>query len=177
MVYNYDLIAPIVADRYKQSLIDRLNSTIGTDNDDQIKEIVHDEIDEAFSDMLSILRIINLDMQIVSDTYIHSYSQNLKDELDQQQLVVQEVENAVKSSQQTANDIATRSDRISELSRNQADSMQSVSSELAGLSSTVEEIAATAEEVATTSETAEQRAREGKKAASYAIRHNRGGNY
>lgn len=165
----YDLIAPIVADRYKQSLIERLISTSGTDKDDQIKGIVHEEIDEAFSDMLSILRIINLDMQIVSDTYIHSYSKDLKNELDRQQSVVQEVENAVESSQQTASDIATRSERISELSQNQADSMQSVSSEIAGLSSTVEEIAATAEEVATTSETAKQRARKGKKAASDAI--------
>ncbi|SDJ63939.1 heam-based aerotactic trancducer [Halovenus aranensis] len=178
----YDLILPIVCDRLKESLIEELHhraddSRLGgegvdtTDDEPEatVETVVQREVDEATEDLLAILRLINLDMQVATDTYIHSYSQNLTRELQRQQEVSNTVQDACEQLQTAADDIAVSSEEISDLARTQASAMEEASGEVGEMSATVQEIASTAQQVAATSQRAETLADEGREAATEAI--------
>jgi len=189
----YDLILPLIGDRLTNALVDRLttsltggdviasdDSPIAEDGNDDPQSVdgmtreslemaIEDEVDDSIRDILAILRIINLDMQAVTDTYIHSYSQDLETQLQRQQEVADEVDTAVTEAEQTAEDIASSTEEISSVARSQAEATQEVSSEVADLSATVEEIASTADEVAQTSERGASLAADGREAAEEAI--------
>ncbi|NHN59200.1 globin-coupled sensor protein [Halorussus rarus] len=140
----------------------------GGAGDESVAAVVREEVDDAIQDILSILRVVNLDMQVVTDTYIHSYS-DVEDELDRQREVASEVRTAVDEAERTASDVAESTEAISDLAASQAESMEQVSTEVSDMSATVEEIAASADEVAATSEQTEQLADEGREAADAAI--------
>ena len=190
----YDLILPLVGDRLKENLRDRLSTALtdgGTSveqpaetaavadtadstashgsNLSTIGELIEQEVDDAIDDILAILRIINLDMQVATDTYIHSYSQQLADELDHQQAVAEDVSEAVSETKQTATDVADSSEEINTLAQEQAETMQEVSGEMANMSATIEEIASSADEVASTSNEADELATEGQRRADEAL--------
>jgi heme-based aerotactic transducer len=186
----YDLILPLVGERLKDSLVESLTVAMngGTTasagagdpheseepnlvgrGQETVEETIQTEVDEAIQDILAILRIINLDLQVATDTYIHSYSQNLTRELERQQTVADDVKSAVTEAETAAGDIAFSSEEISEVARSQANSMDDISGEMSNMSATIEEIASTAEEVATTTKRAEALATDGRQAANDAI--------
>jgi heme-based aerotactic transducer len=180
----YDLILPLIGDRLIEDLTKRLAASESVSTDateetqspkvrpqsiDDLDAAIRSEVDEAVEDILAFLRIINLDMQLVTDTYIHSYSQELERELDRQQTVATEVDGAVGDAQRAADDIAESAERISDSAQSQVESMEDIASEVSDLSATIEEIAATADEVADTSKRAEKHADEGRETADQAI--------
>ena len=93
----YDLILPLIGDRLVDSLTDRL-APDGVDEelDDATAAAVEAEVDDAIEDLLSVLRIVNLDMQVVTDTYIHSYSEKLSEEVERNNRLMAEVEDEVR---------------------------------------------------------------------------------
>lgn len=190
----YDLILPLVGDRLKENLSTKLATALTDGGTDQIEvepidtpadptdatshsvadqdtfgEVIEQEVDEAIDDILAILRIINLDMQVATDTYIHSYSQQLEDELEQQQAVASDVRSSIAETKAAANDVAASSQEISTLTRDQAESMQEVSGEMADMSATIEEIASSADEVASTSAEADELSTDGQHRADEAL--------
>jgi methyl-accepting chemotaxis protein len=134
-----------------------------------VESVVEGEVDDAIADILSILRIINLDTQVVTDTYIHSYSQRLKEEVERNERLMSEVESDVQSPvsdlRTTANDVAESAAEINEATEKQAERIDEVAGEVSNLSATVEEVASTADEVAEASERSETLAEDGKSAA------------
>ena len=184
----YDLILPLVGDRLVDSLTDRLAGAAtdggvtqtsgeatevgGPDADlsrPAIETAIEEEVDDAVQDILSILRIINLDMQVVTDTYIHSYSQKLEDEIERNKRLMADVEEEVKQPvsdlQSSAEDVAESATAISDAATDQSERVDEISSEVANLSATVEEVASTADQVENASERAETLAEDGKDAA------------
>jgi len=164
----YDLILPMVGDRLVESLTDRLTGALtddgietasreetgetgpGSDRSrDAIETAVEAEVDDAIEDILSILRIINLDMQVVTDTYIHSYSQQLEDEIERNEQLMADVEEDVKQPvsdlQTSAEDVAESATAISDAAEQQSGRVDEIGSEVSNLSATVEEVASTAD--------------------------------
>ncbi|MFB6075298.1 MAG: globin-coupled sensor protein [Haloarculaceae archaeon] len=130
---------------------------------------VDEAIDEVLDRTMSALKLLNLDQQVAMDTYIHSYSERLEGELERQQSVASEVDEAVARCQVVAEDLETSSQEISDLADVQAGSTNDVAEEVSNMSATIEEIASTADEVESTSDRAEHLAEEGQAAADEAI--------
>ena len=86
--------------------------------------VYYDLILPLVEDILSILRIINLDMQVVTDTYIHSYSQRLE-EIDRNRELIASVEGElqqpVSDLRSTAEDVATSATTISDAAEQQSE--------------------------------------------------------
>jgi len=188
----YDLVFPLLFDRVEDQLVERLTGEDGAaagedgplasdggavaaqaDAGPSVRSTVRDELDRGLEEMLAVLRIINLDMQVVADTYIHSYSQELEASIEQREALMREVERdlaqPIEGLHESATDVADSADEITALAASQAESMADVGSEVGNMSATVEEIAATADEVAATSERAEELASDGRAAATEAI--------
>ncbi|AHG00175.1 transducer protein HemAT [Halostagnicola larsenii XH-48] len=119
----------------------------------EAQEAVDDAVDEVVDRTLSALKLINLDQQIVMDTYIHSYA-DIEAELERRERVTESVEENVSKLRGSADDAVERSNEVGQLAEEQVESMSQVSGEISSLSATVEEIASNAEEVSSTSETA-----------------------
>ncbi|RKD88647.1 heme-based aerotactic transducer [Halopiger aswanensis] len=126
-------------------------------------------IDQTVEYVMALFKIINIDQQVVMDTYIHAANENLKEELDRQRRVASEVDDLVTESQKMAENVAERSAEIHTLSDRQTENIASVAEEVSNMSATVEEIAATADDVAATSQNAEELASDGQEAATRAI--------
>jgi methyl-accepting chemotaxis protein len=183
----YDLILPLVGDRLTESLTARLSDTVtdgGTVTEeggnastpasesglsDSVRAAVEEEVDGAIQDILSILRIIDLDMQVVTDTYIHSYSQQLEEEISRNEQLMREVETDLQGPLEdlgdTSADVAEGATEISDAAGAQSGRIDEIAAEVSDLSATVEEVASTADQVETASKRAEQRATDGKEAA------------
>jgi heme-based aerotactic transducer len=180
----YDLILPLVGDRLVAALTDRLTDAVadgrvGTASDEGgagsgaservIGTIVEKEVDDAVQDLLAIFRIINLDMQVVTDTYIHSYSQRLEEESERNRRLMTDVEEEVKQPvsdlQTSSEDVAESATAISDAATQQSERVAEISSEVSNLSATVEEVASTADQVERASKRAEALAEDGQEAA------------
>lgn len=162
----YRQLIDAIVDDLKTDLAQTDGGTAAQQSDSLTPEGALDKLAER---MQSMLKVMNLDQQVAMDTYIHSYSEQLETELEQQTQVIDDVDTQVIQAIQTAEDITTSADRISEEANDQAESMNQVANEVAGMSATVEEIASTADEVAAVSEQAEELAEEGRGAATEAI--------
>ncbi|MFC6975475.1 protoglobin domain-containing protein [Halomicroarcula sp. GCM10025709] len=104
----YDLILPLLADRLESRVSDRLASEWpgtaadggtaaasgdeSTDLPDSVESALDEEITAFGRELLSVLRIINLDMQVVADTYIHSYNEKVQAEAARRERLATEVE-------------------------------------------------------------------------------------
>jgi methyl-accepting chemotaxis protein len=133
------------------------------------RSIVSEELTNGMRELLSVLRIINLDMQVATDTYIDSYNEDLERELRRQQEVADEVAAGATEIEDAVSETASNSQAISEMADRQRETMQSVVEETSNLSATIEEIARTAEEVDSTSARATDVADDGTDAAEDAL--------
>ena len=144
-----------------------------TDVSEVVAPVVEGHLDQGMERLLAVLRIINLDMQVVADTYIHSYSEELSETVAERERLMNEVEadvaRPIEELLDSSTDIADSTNTITDMADDQAESVDDVAREVSDMSATVEEIAATAEDVAATSERAEALAREGRTAATEAI--------
>ncbi|GAA0521198.1 Protoglobin [Halorubrum aquaticum] len=192
----YDLILPLVGDRLVESITERLTGAAtdggpavaeggpgdstsiptgdaGTDRDavgeDDLENAVRAEVDDAIEDVLSVLRIVNLDMQVVTDTYIHSYSREIEAEARRNERLMTEVREGlrdpVRDLRTSAADVAESAATIRDDSGRQSDRIREIAAEVGNLSATVEEVASTADQVEGASDRAETLAENGRDAA------------
>jgi methyl-accepting chemotaxis protein len=181
----YDLILPIVGHRLTDALTERLTQNSQARNGDEtttesepsaapeLREIIESEVSDHIEDILSILRIINLDMQVVTDTYIHSYSQQLEAEIDRSERLAQSVEDDLQQPitelESTAQEVSESANEITDAADQQSEQVDEIASEVSDLSATIEEVAATAGQVETASTRAESLAENGEDAATDAV--------
>ncbi|WP_455448948.1 protoglobin domain-containing protein [Natrinema thermotolerans] len=147
------------------------------DNDDGLEEsferAVRDAIDEGMMDVLSLLRIINLDMQVATDTYVDSYAQRLEESIDRRKRLAEEVETDVQTPLGELYDaseaVSKRAEAISDHTESQAAGITQAARELDEVSAAVEEVASVADEVSEESDRTERLAAEGVEAADDAL--------
>ncbi|WP_225317585.1 MULTISPECIES: globin-coupled sensor protein [Haloferax] len=157
----------------KPSLRERLSGAkaatdgaVETDSDGLSPE---EALDEVYENFMSVLKLVTLDQQVAMDTYIHSYSSQIEDELERREHVTKEVRETVDELSEDAEKVTTRAATIRDSASIQSESTRSVADEVSSMSATVEEIAATATEVEETSGRAESLARHGQEAAGEAL--------
>ncbi|OLZ39567.1 chemotaxis protein [Natrinema saccharevitans] len=147
------------------------------DGDDGLEEsferAVRDAIDEGMMDVLSLLRIINLDMQVATDTYVDSYAQRLEESIERRKRLAEEVETDVQTPLGELYDaseaVAKRAEAISDHTESQATGITQAARELDEVSAAVEEVASVADEVSDESDRTERLAAEGVEAADDAL--------
>ncbi|MFA9417245.1 protoglobin domain-containing protein [Natrinema sp. HArc-T2] len=147
------------------------------DIDDGLEEsfeaAVRDAIDDGMMDILSLLRIINLDMQIATETYVDSYAKRLEESIEQRKRLASEVETDVQAPlselHESGEVVAKRAEAISQHTESQAAGVTRAARELDEVSAAVEEVASVADQVSKESDRTEQLAAEGVEAADDAL--------
>lgn len=141
--------------------------------DESFEETVRGAIDDGLLDVLSLLRLINLDMQIATDTYVDSYAKRLEDAIERRKRVAREVEEDVHGPIEELHDassvIAERAERMGDLATTQATNTGRAADELGELSAAIEGVATVADDVREESERTERLTAEGVAAAEDAI--------
>ncbi|ELY68761.1 globin-coupled sensor protein [Natrinema versiforme] len=195
----YDLILSRLNDRVQQQVIDAVEEWAaereaddgglgrvvgalglggGTEEaddglEDSFETAVREAIDDGMMDVLSLLRIINLDMQVATDTYVDSYAQRLEESIERRKRLAQEVENDVQGPiaelHESSEVVAKRAEAISEHTESQATGITRAASELNDVSAAVQEVASVADEVSEESDRTERLAAEGVDAADDAL--------
>lgn len=136
---------------------------------DESSDDVAAAIQDGFGNAKAAVRGMNLDMQVINDTYLHSYSAEMQMEVERSRELRSTVADTVESLRRSTEEAATSVDSIDELGGDQSARMRELSDELATMSAMVEEVAATADQVETTSTRAEELATTGRESASDAI--------
>ncbi|MFD1563229.1 protoglobin domain-containing protein [Haloarchaeobius amylolyticus] len=147
------------------------------DADDGLEEsfeaAVRNAIDDGMMDILSLLRIINLDMQIATETYVDSYAKRLEESIERRKRLASEVETDVQAPlselHESSEVVSKRAEAISQHTESQAAGVTRAARELDEVSAAVEEVASVADEVSDESARTEQLAAEGVEAADDAL--------
>ena len=126
-------------------------------------------VDATVERLMSVVKLMNLDQQVAMDTYIHSYAEQMEEEMDRREQLTTEVESdvlePVEELQRAAEGVATSASEISGVAEDQSESMERVAGEVSNMSATIEEIASTADEVSERSTQAAETADEGRESA------------
>jgi methyl-accepting chemotaxis protein len=191
----YDLLFSVLEERVQRQVVDAIRewtaeevqddggitavvrSLTGGDEDPEevaagLEATVEEQIHDAIRDLLALLKVMTLDMGVAADTYVHSYSQRLEEQIDARERLAREVEADLAEPLEDLNAAAVRiaesSQQISDLATTQSEAMRSTSAAVADLSATMEEIAATTDEVRERTDDAADRAQRGREAAEQA---------
>ncbi|ELZ01914.1 methyl-accepting chemotaxis sensory transducer [Natrialba chahannaoensis JCM 10990] len=141
--------------------------------EESFETTVRDAIDDGMLDVLSLLRLLNLDMQIAVDTYVDADAQRLEDEIERRAALAREVESDVQAplaDLHTAGEtVAKRAESISDQTETQATHITSAAQEINDVSDAADEIAHAADEARTESARTERLAADGVDAADDAL--------
>jgi methyl-accepting chemotaxis protein len=132
-------------------------------------EGVEAAIEDGFANTAAAIRGTNLDMQVVNDTYLHSYSSDLRDEVSASRRIREEVEDEIEGLREDTTQVAQSVDEIERLAAEQHGTAADLADDVGDLSAVIEEVAATAEEVSQTSERAASIGNEGREEATEAV--------
>ncbi len=129
-----------------------IGTEIGDDGlEESFERTIRESIDAGMADVLALLKIINLDLQVATDTYVDSYAQRLEDQIDRRKQLAAAVEADVQTPidelQITSEAVAKRTVQITELTDEQQTNLETAAEEITDVSAAVEEIAATADAV------------------------------
>ncbi|MFA9415398.1 protoglobin domain-containing protein [Natrinema sp. HArc-T2] len=136
----------------------RLSSLLGrggTDDEDdeafettieELEDELSERIDERIDELHSILKIINLDMQVAIDTYIDSYS-SVEDLLEHQQHVTNRVSHSMQDISTAGEAIGQNVDDINRSVERQSEQTQLASSDMQEISVAIEQLATTTESI------------------------------
>ncbi|MFB6134875.1 MAG: protoglobin domain-containing protein, partial [Halanaeroarchaeum sp.] len=181
----YNLLVPMILDQIEdeiEDIVEAWGQTMSTDggsvsidgNEDAVtfespspglenlEDRLINAVEENVDDFYSMLKLINLDMQVVADTYIDSYTEDLQESLERQRRVADQVGGAITELRNSATDVADSADQIATLADEQSHDLEEVAGEVSNLSATVEEVASSADTVAERSQTAREQAQQGK---------------
>jgi len=145
-----------------------------------LEEIVEREVEASMAEILSVLRVLDLDMQVVADTYVGSYHERLESEVERREREAEErdrlqrqvgadVEAPLERLLSSSESVAESAEAVSEVTDEQTRRIDRITGEVSDLSATVEEVAATASEVETTSQRARSVAEQGRAEADEAV--------
>ncbi len=141
--------------------------------DDSFESTVREAIDDGMMDVLSVLRLLNLDMQVVVETYVDSYAKRLEQSLERRQQLAREVEADVQLPLDELHEVsettANKAEAISSHTTTQANAVSRAAGELQEISAAVEEVSAVAQSVSAESERTEQLAAAGARSAGNAL--------
>jgi methyl-accepting chemotaxis protein len=137
--------------------------------DDERAAQVDAAFDDAFGNAMAVVRGLNLDMQIINDTYLQSFSASMRAEIEESRAMRENVEETAEELQKQSTATATNIADIEDLAAEQASNTDRIANEVSQLSATVEEVAATADEVARQTDDARQQATDGREFAEEAI--------
>jgi len=155
---------------YYRGIIERFGEDIKSSYDPSDFETAIDALVER---TLAVQKLINLDQQIAMDTYIHSYNEQVKDAMAQQEELMQQVESdlqrPLEEVSEAAQNATESTNKVNKSIQQQTSSMNEVAGEVSNMSATIEEIASTANAVTETSSQAEELAKEGSESADEAI--------
>lgn len=132
-------------------------------------DTVVDRLTEAKADIKAVLRGQNLDMQVINDTYLHSYSSKLTAEIEASRTLRTDIGASVSKIAEQARDIEHEMDSISGSTDSQSEQVGQLADEIANLSASVEQIAASSDDVTRTAERTEDAAHNGQNAAQTAV--------
>ncbi|WP_254864435.1 globin-coupled sensor protein [Halovivax gelatinilyticus] len=145
----------------------------GDDLERSFERTVRSAIDDGMMDVLSLLRIINLDLQVATDTYVDSYASRLEAAIERRNRLAAAVEADVRAPIDELHDasevVAARAEAISSHAANQATAIEQSASEIGAVSAAIEEVTSVADDVRTESERAERLAADGADAADDAL--------
>jgi methyl-accepting chemotaxis protein len=116
------------------------------------KHAVTDGLSDAVEDINSLIRILNLDMQVVNDTYLVSLTSSLREEIEVSQQMRSRVLDSIENSRSSFNSTEQSTDELQTLATRFDENTAAVASEISDLSATVEEIASSSENAHQTSE-------------------------
>jgi methyl-accepting chemotaxis protein len=126
--------------------------------DASLEETVRDAIHDGMQDVLAVLRVLNLDLQVATDTYVDSYSQRLERAIEQQRALATEVENELRPPvvqlKQSSATVAESAATVHDHAERQADGLSSAATDIEELSASAQEVASVADDVRETSERA-----------------------
>ncbi len=138
-----------------------------------LEETVREEIHANVQDLLSVLRIINLDMQVAVDTYVDSYSSQIEAEAERRAQLAKEVQrdawNPLRDLNTAAGEVARSAEEISARTEQSTEGITAIADELANVGAATEEIASTASEVEETARHARRTAQNGRNEAERAF--------
>ncbi|SDK81258.1 globin-coupled sensor protein [Natronorubrum texcoconense] len=141
--------------------------------EESFEETVRAAVDDGMMDVLALLRLINLDMQIATETYVDSYAQRLEESIERRERLAAEVEadvqQPIEELHEASEAVATRAETISSHTATQATKTNRAATELGELSAAVEEVASVTDEVRRESDRTERLAAEGVEAADDAL--------
>jgi len=126
-------------------------------------------LESAKADLKAVVRGQNLDMQVINDTYLHSYSAKLTAEIEASRTLRNDIDSSVSKVSQQARGIEADMDRISTATESQSTHVDQLAGEISNLSASVEEIAASSEDVTHTAKRTEETAYTGQEAAETAV--------
>ncbi|RDZ46866.1 globin-coupled sensor protein [Haloferax sp. Atlit-10N] len=158
-------VTGIFADELRERAVADATESLSGDDADRVEHAV----EEAFADMMAVVRGLNLDRQVVNATYLYSYSLDVREEVRRARESRGNLESVAS---QLHEETAGTSESIAEiegLAARQADMTEEIAAELSNLSATVQEVAATADDVSSRSDEATTRAEEGRAEAGEAI--------
>lgn len=162
----FELLFDVVTERRNDEVRSALEHA-GVEPD--VVDEVTSQMDDRSDDILSALKLMNLDMQVAMETYIRSLESDLRDEMDQRQEIASGTQDAVEELKDFTGEVSKSSKRISSLTDTEAGNLDEIRNEMSDLSATTEEIAATADQVDRASSKAVEAARAGQDSAAEAI--------
>ncbi|ELZ76514.1 globin-coupled sensor protein [Haloferax sp. Atlit-4N] len=158
-------VTGIFADELRERAVADATESLSGDDADRVERAV----EEAFADMMAVVRGLNLDRQVVNATYLYSYSLDVREEVRRARESRGNLESVASQLHEETAGTSQSIAEIEGLAARQADMTEEIAAELSNLSATVEEVAATADDVSSRSDEATTRAEEGRAEAGEAI--------
>ena len=197
----YDLILPVIERRiqhqtleaietwadeeteadggFQSRVVDKIRGFTGEGADAQegldptLEETVRESIHDGMADVLAVIRAINLDMQVATDTYFESYSRKLEVAVERRNALAYEVERDIQGPiediNRTTEAVAESAQEIHDLAVSQAGDMHTITTEVESLEENAESISRAAEKMVAVSDKAEAVARDGAERADDAL--------
>ena len=146
-----------------------LAATYREELDDEAAETAIEELEGTSELLESVVRILNLDMQVVNDTYLHSYAAKMREEIEKSQQMRTDVGGSVDTARESFSAVEESVTDLAGMADSFDDDVAAVGDELSDLSATIEEIAASSTEASSTSETARELVDDGQDAVGEAV--------
>lgn len=133
------------------------------------KHAVTDSLYDAVEDINSLIKILNLDMQVVNDTYLVSLTSSLRDEIQTSQQMRSRVLDSIENSRESFESTEQSTDELQALATRFDENTAAVASEISDLSATVEEVAASSDTAHQTTEEVAELTDDGKEQAADSV--------
>jgi methyl-accepting chemotaxis protein len=156
-----------IQNEFVDQIFDELIADLTGDSADTTA--IEPHLESAKADLKAVIRGQNLDMQVINDTYLHSYSSKLTAEIEASRTLRNDIGTSVSEVSEQARGIETDMDRITASTESQSDHVDQLAGEISNLSASVEEIAASSEDVTETAKRTEETAHSGQSAAETAV--------